>query len=177
MPAAPWVPNQQNRISFVMVDSNNSEVAGLDDGFTLQIALNDGAFAVGAGTKAEIGSGWYTYLSTAAEAVQGAVVAIRVTGTGAVTQNLEYVVQSRNSQAVEFTYTVRQPNNDPIDGVSVKISTDSAGNNVAWVGVTDAFGVARDEAGKLPFLDPGTYYFWLQKSSYIFSNPDTETVS
>lgn len=81
--------------------------------------------------------------------------------------------------AIEFTYTVVTPDpaNIPIDGVTVDISTDIAGDNVIWSGDTDTFGVARDDAGNLPRLDPGVYYFWRQKSGYTFTNPDTETVS
>lgn len=173
-----WRLNQANRIVFVMIDSNGTEVAGLGSGFTLQISKNGAAFAASAGTKAEIANGWYTYLSTAAEADSVGVVAIRVTGAGAVQQNLEYTVQQRNPNAIAFTYTVTNVSNgNPIEGVEVTITTDSAGNNVIWNGDTDALGVARDDEGRLPYLDPGTYYFFSQKANYSFSNPDTEVVS
>lgn len=80
--------------------------------------------------------------------------------------------------SIEFTYTVLDTGSNPIDGVQVWISTDIAGADVVWSGVTDAFGIARDTANlQKPFLDPGTYYFWSQKSGYSFSNPDTEVVS
>jgi hypothetical protein len=80
--------------------------------------------------------------------------------------------------AIEFTYTViNNATSNPLDGATVQISTDLAGSNIIWSGVTDAFGVARTLAGIKPFLDPGTYYFWVQKSGYAFTNPDTETVS
>lgn len=82
--------------------------------------------------------------------------------------------------AVEFSYTVYEaggPPNIPIDGVTVDISTDIAGTNVIWSGETDTFGVARDDFGRLPRLDPGTYYFWRQLAGYTFNNPDTETVT
>ena len=65
----------------------------------------------------------------------------------------------------------------PIEGVSVDISTDVAGTNIIWCGTTDAFGVARDENGYLPRLDPGTYYFWRRLAGYTFVNPDPEIVS
>jgi hypothetical protein len=87
--------------------------------------------------------------------------------------------------AVEFTYTVTSTAgaNPPIDGVEVWFSTDnptgSANDvaNVAWSGVTDAFGVARDLLEELPFLNPGTYYVWRQKAGILFTNPDIEVVS
>lgn len=173
-----WQLNQANKITFVMVDSNNAEVAGLGSGFTLQVSKNGGAFAASAGTKAEIGSGWYSYLATAAEADTIGPVSIKVTGAGAVQQNLEYVVKQRNPGALAFTYTVtRSDNAQPIEGVTVWITTDLAGNNVIWQGSTDASGVARDDNNSLPYLDSGTYFFWSQKSGYTFSNPDSEVIS
>lgn len=80
--------------------------------------------------------------------------------------------------AVDFTYTVTDSGTGlPIQGVHVEISTDLAGVNVVWCGETDTFGVARDDNGQLPRLDPGTYYFWRNKPGYIFVNPDAEVVS
>lgn len=174
-----WLLNQANRIVFVMVDGAGNEVAGLGSGFTLQISKNGAAFAASAGTKAEISDGWYTYLATAAEANSVGVVAVRVTGTGAVTQNLEYVVQQRNPNAIAFTYTVTNVSTGaPIEGVEVTITTDSAGNNVIFNGDTDTLGVLRDDEGRLPYLDSGiTYYFWSQKAGFSFANPDAELVS
>lgn len=171
-----WVRNQVNQIVFVMVDANGTEVAGLSSGFTLQIAKPGGAFANSAGTKAEIGNGFYAYTATAGEADTLGPVAIIVTGSGAVQQNLEYVVQQRTINAVAFDYTVTVGGN-PLAGASVWISTDTAGNNVIWQGTTDAFGVARDSSSLLPYLDPGTYQFWTQAEGYSFTNPDQEVVS
>lgn len=173
-----WVLNQVNRITFVMVDSNGTEVAGLAGTFTLQISKNGGAFVGSAGTKAEISNGWYTYLATAGEADTVGPVSVRVTGAGSVQQNLEYVVKQRTPGALPFTYTVTNVDGGaPIEGVEVWITTDLAGVNIIWTGSTDALGKARDEADGLPYLDPGVYYFWSQKSGMIFENPDTETVS
>lgn len=173
-----WKFNQQNRIVFVMVDATNTEVAGLGAGFTLQISKNGGAFAASAGTKTEISNGWYSYLTTAAEANTLGPVAIMVTGAGCIQQNLEYVVRQRNPGALAFTYTVTNVlTGIPIEGVEVWITTDLAGNNIIWNGHTDAVGIARDDNGDLPYLDPATYYFWSQKSGYTFANPDSEVVS
>lgn len=175
-----WAPNQQNRICFVMIDSNNSELPGLGSGYTLQLSKNGGAFAVSGGTKAEIGGGWYTYLATAAEADTIGPIAIRVTGAGAVQQNLEYVVEARTPNALPFTYTVTDSSTLlPIAGVEVWITTDLAGDNVVVAGlVTNASGVARDANGNLPYLDPGTYYFHKQISGFNDDQgPDQEVVS
>lgn len=174
-----WKLNQQNRIAFVMVDAAGSEVAGLGGGFTLELSKNGAGFAGSAGAKAEIGDGWYTYLSTAAEANTPGVVAVKVTGAGAAQQNLEYVVESRPSGAIAYTYTVTNSVSGlPVEGVEVWITTDLAGNNVVWNGDTDAFGVARDDNGNLPRLDAGSYYFWKQRAGLIDDqNPDTEVVS
>lgn len=176
--AGSWKLSQQNLITFVMVDSNGTEVTGLGSGFTLQLSKAGGAFAASAGTKAEIGSGWYKYLSTAGEADTVGPVAIKVTGAGALQQNLEYVVEQRTITSVEFTYTVTNSvTSAPIEGVQVWIAVDGAGNNVIWYGVTDSSGIARDSDGNLPRLDAGTVYIFRQKAGFIFSDPDTETVS
>lgn len=176
--AGAWKLSQQNLIKFVLIDSNGAEVAGLGATFTLQISKAGGAFAASAGTKAEIGLGFYSYLSTAGEANTVGPVAIVVTGGGVMQQNLEYVVEQRTVNAIEFTYTITNSVTlDPIDGVYVTFSTDLAGSNVVWAGFTDAFGVARDLSGRLPRLDAGTYYVWRQKAGFQFSDPDTENVS
>lgn len=175
--AGVWTPNQANKILFVMVDVSGAEVTGLGSGYTLQLSKNGSAFANSAGTKAEIGSGWYSYLATAGEADTIGPVAIKVTGTGAIQQNLEYVVASRVPNAVAFTYTLTNSSNgNPIDGATVTFATDSAITNIVWSGTTDTFGVARDATGNLPYLAAGTYYVKSMKAGYTFT-VDTETVS
>lgn len=160
-----------------MVDSNDTEVAGLGSGFTLQISKNGGAFAASAGIKAEIGSGWYSYLSTVGEADTVGPVSVKVTGAGAVQQNLEYVVKQRNPGAIEFTYTVTNSlNGNPIEGVEVWFATDANFANIVWNGTTDAFGIARDDNGNKPFLDAGTYFIRCQRAGFNFTD-DTEVVS
>ena len=171
-----WDRSQQNLITFVMVDSSGNEVTGLGTGFTLEVSKAGGAFAASGGTKAEISDGWYSYLSTAAEADTVGPVSIRVTGAGAVQQNLEYKVKGRNVNAIEVTYTV-DDGTDPIDGAEVWVTTDLAGANTIWAGTTNGSGIALDANGEKPWLDAGTYYFWTQKTGYSFSNPDTEVVS
>jgi hypothetical protein len=173
----PWQLDQQNFIAFVLVDSSNVEVTGLGNAFVLQLSKNGGAFAGSAGTKAEIGNGWYSYECTAGEADTVGPVAIFVTGAGIIQQNLEYVVEERTINAYEFTYTVTDAvTTNPIFGVRVWFSTDINGLHVVWQGSTDTFGVARDEFGELPRLDSGVYYVWRHAIGYIFSDPDTETV-
>src|SRR3990167_7642454 len=167
-----WKRNQANRITFVMVNAANTEVAGLGAGFTLEISKNGAAFVASAGTKTEISNGWYSYLATASEADTVGPVSIRVTGAGAIQQNLEYVVVQRTSGAIEFTYTVLDTLAAPIEGAQVCITTDIGGSNTIWNGTTDALGVARDVNSEKPFLDTGTYYFWSQKVNYSFPNPD-----
>lgn len=165
--------------TFVMVDNVLTEVTGLGGTFTVQISKAGGAFNASAGAKAEIGNGWYSYTFTAAETDTAGPLSVRVTGAGCIQQNLEYIVRTAAVNAIEFTYTVTTPAPGllPIEGVDVWISTDIAGANVIWNGVTDAFGVARDGASNLPWLDAGSYYFWSQKVGYTFTNPDLEVVS
>jgi hypothetical protein len=177
--AGAWKLSQTNLITFVLVDSAGTEVTGLGTGFTLQISKAGGAFAGGAGTKAEIGSGWYSYLSTSGEADTVGPVAIKVTHASIVQQNMEYVVEQRTISSIAFTYTVTNSvSAAPLEGVQVWIATDSAGANVVWVGTTDSAGVARDDSGALPRLDPATYFFFRQLAGFTFSpDPDSEVVS
>lgn len=160
-----------------MVDSNNNEVSGLGNGFTLQISKNGGAFAASEGTKAEIGNGWYTYLATAAEADTVGPIAILITGAGAIQQNLEYVVQQRTPNAVAITITIKDVSNNVIEGAEVFICSDNAGNNVIWTGDSDTLGIARDDNSILPYLDFGTYFVFAQKAGISFNNPATIVVS
>ena len=178
MYADSWRLNQANQVLFVMIDGLGVEVAGLGNGFTLETSKTGAAFQPSAGTKAEIGSGWYSYICTVGEADTIGPIALMVTGVGAIQQNLEYVVEERLITPVDFTYTVTDVGTGfPIDGVQVWFTTDVAGVNTVWQGLTDAFGIARDANGNLPFLDPGTYYVWRQHASYIFADPDIEIVS
>lgn len=84
--------------------------------------------------------------------------------------------------ALEITYTVKEDNEDTgdaIEGVSVWITTDESGGDVIWSGVTNSSGVLVDpiDGTTKPRLDAGTYYFWRQKSGYVFSDPDEEEFS
>lgn len=79
-----------NPIPFVMVDVSGLEVAGLGATFTVSVSKNGGAFAPSAGTKAELGNGWYRYTATAGECDTAGPLALTVTGAGAVQQNLVY---------------------------------------------------------------------------------------
>jgi hypothetical protein len=170
--------NQVNTITFVLVDSSSLEVTGLGNGFTLQWAKGIGAFAASAGTKGEIGNGWYYYQNAVAECDTPGPVSIVITHASIAQQNLSYVVREPNIGGIEFTYTLTDSGTgDPIEGAEIWITTDLAGSAVVWLGTTDAFGVARDTNDYLPRLDAGTYYVWRQKAGYTFSDPDTETVS
>jgi hypothetical protein len=176
--AGAWKLSQTNLITFVLVDSNGNEVTGLGTAWTLQLSKAGGAFAGSAGTKAEIGSGWYSYLSTTTESNTVGPVAIKITHASIVQQNLEYVVEQRTINSIEYTYTVTNSvTTAAIEGVQIWICADSAGANVIWYGVTDSSGIARDDEGNLPRLDPGTIYVFRQRAGFTFSDPDTEIVS
>jgi len=165
-------------ITFVMINTNGTEVSGLGDGFTLQVSKAGAAFADGAGTKDEIGNGWYSYVLTASETDTVGPLSVLVSGDQAIQQNLEYVVGERSINSVEFTYTVTNSVSGlPIPEVAVWVTIEEAGNTVVWSGSTDTSGIAKDVYGMKPRLDPGTYFFWRKKSGFIFSNPDTEVVS
>lgn len=111
---------------------------------------------------------------------------LRATYTGAVVLDQDDVtgatacwqVVSFPAGAIEFTYTVTNIITGlPIDGVDVWFTTDLAGDNVVWRGVTDAFGVARDVSNNLPWLDAGTWFVWAQRIGFTFPLPDIEVIT
>lgn len=172
--AGAWKLSQQNLITFVLVDSAGAEVTGLGATFTLQISKAGAAFANSAGTKAEIGLGGYRYLATASEADEIGPVLIRITGAGTITQWLEYIVETRTITAIEWPYYVDDSStSDPLPGAEVQFMI---GSNVVWVGITDAFGFARDAEGNQPLLDPGTYTVVTYLAGFSFPD-DTEIVA
>ena len=163
--------NQANLITFVMVDTNGTEVAGLGTGYTLTVSKAGGAFAASAGTKAEISNGWYRYTLTASECDTLGALSIKITGAGAAQQNLAYFVGGANAGAVPFTYTVTSTSGGtPIAGASVWVTTDSGGANVIASGTTNVLGVVTF------YLQSGTYYVWRQLAGYTFQNPDLEVI-
>lgn len=170
-----WILNQPNLIKFVLIDASGNEVTGLGSGFTLEISKGDGgAFTGSAGTKSELGNGWYQYVTTAGEADTPGDVAIKVTHASIVQQNLVYCCGS-HTNGTPRTYTVTNSVTTlPIEGATVWITTDLAGDNIIWYGITDTLGVARNN-GQRPILASGTFYFWVKKDGYMAdSNPDTE---
>jgi len=173
------IANQTNWIKFVLVDAAYNEVAGLGVAWTIEISKVGGAFNPGAGTKLETSDGWYEYQLTAGECDTIGPLAVIITHAAIIQQNLEYVVEQRNAGCIAYTYTVTDSVTLlPIAGVEVWFTTDIAGSNVVFYGVTDAFGVARNAMGNLPCLDAGTYYAFKQRVGYSDDdNPDVETVS
>lgn len=76
------------------------------------------------------------------------------------------------SGSVSVPFTVNDNASNPIDGVALWVSTDSAGTNViAGTIYTNGSGLATF------MLDPGSYYVWLQRNGYNFTNPQTLTVT
>lgn len=176
--AGAWRLDQQNTITFVLTDNAGLELTGVGTAFNVFLAKAGGAFIVGTGDKREIGLGWYEYAAPASEADVVGPICVVVQAGGALQQNLEYVVEQRTVNAVPFQYTLTNSSNGlPLEGAHVAIATDSAGGRVVWSGYTDAFGVARDQLGGLPLLDPGTYFVFRQRSGFTFVNPDVEVVS
>jgi len=82
----------QHLAAFVIVDAGGSELTGLGTAFTVTLSKNGADFVAGVGAKDEIGSGWYSYLLTAAETDTEGPLAMRVTAAGAAQQNLLFEV-------------------------------------------------------------------------------------
>jgi hypothetical protein len=76
------------------------------------------------------------------------------------------------SGAIEYTVTVNDESAQPLDGVEVWVTSDSAGTTVV------AGTLTTNAAGQVAFmLDAGTYYVWRQLARYNFANPITITVA
>ena len=85
-----WIPYQANTEKFVITDATTgANKPGLGTGFTVQIQKGLAPFALGLGTKAELGNGWYSYTAASSEADTPGKVAIYITAPGAADQNLE----------------------------------------------------------------------------------------
>lgn len=93
-----WTAGVSNTILFVMVDSAGVEVAGLGDGYSLELCKPGSGFQAGAGVQSEIGNGWYQYESTEDEADTLGCLAIRVTAAGCMQQNLAAIVSDLTAQ-------------------------------------------------------------------------------
>lgn len=169
-----WQLNAQNKIKFVMVNSSNVEVTGLGTGYTLEVAKSGASsFASSAGTKTEIASGWYQYVATAAESDTPGEIAVKVTGSGVVQQNLVYQVGSEAHGFGSIAHTIQIiVDGTPIDGAEVWITTDIAGAELV------AGTLATNSQGNVTFyLDAGGYYAWVQHGQHNFTNPSAITVS
>jgi hypothetical protein len=77
------------------------------------------------------------------------------------------------SGAITFTYTVYDAADGvtPVADVDVWITSDIGGTNIIASGKTDQNGEV------VTYLDAGTVYVWRQKTGWVFTNPDTETVA
>lgn len=102
-----WSYNLANSIMFIIPSSSTGqELAGLGTSFTVEIAKAGGAFAASAGSKAELGNGWYRYTNTIAEADTLGQVALRITATGALQQNLVGMVKNPTLGRTSTIYSI-----------------------------------------------------------------------
>lgn len=93
-------------------------------------------------------------------------------GAGTTGAKLNTASAAAGAGSITWTYTVTDADTGALlDGVSVWVTSDSAGLTVVASGTTDNLGVVTF------YLDAGNYYIWCSKAGYNFSNPDTETVS
>ena len=110
------------------------------------------------------------------DATVGAMAANTLTAsalaTDAVTEISTAISSTAGSGALTTTVTVNDENAQPLDGVEVWVTSDSAGTTVV------AGTLTTNAAGVVTFmLDAGTYYLWRQLSRYNFTNPTTIVVS
>jgi hypothetical protein len=169
-----WVPNASNTINFVMVNASNTEVTGLGAaGLTVQIRKPGAStFATTTGSKNEVGSGWYWLVAEPSEADTRGEIAIKVTGSGAVQQNLAYMIGNPQEGFGATAHTINVVvDGNPVDGAEVWLTTDIAGAQ------PHAGPLTTNAQGNVTFyLDSGTYYVWIQHGSHTFTNPTTITI-
>lgn len=173
-----WLVGLPNEVTFVMVDSSGNELTGLT--LSIEVRVTGGSFVAAAGSWLEISDGWYSYTSSAGEAVVGPI-SIRVNASGAVQQNLEYVCEQRTPGVKFWQYRVTdQPGGagNPIQGVYVWVSRTNVQNDPAiWDGYTDVDGYAVDTMQRDPLVPLGNNYFWKHKPGFADDdNPDLEVV-
>jgi len=114
-------------------------------------------------TKAELDSAVAALATSAALAtVDGIVDAILVDTGTTLPAAIAAISAGMGSGTGTYTDTVTDGTN-PLDGVRVQLSTDSAKANPVYQAYTDALGVF------LMYPDPGTYYVWFEKAGYDFS--------
>lgn len=124
------------------------------------------SLAAGAITSSTFATGAITATAIAADAIGSSELA-----DSAVTEIAAGVGSVAGSGAITHTITINDGTN-PIEGASVWVSTDSAGSNViAGTLTTTSLGQA------VFYLDAGTYYAWMQKSGFNFTNPTAITVA
>jgi len=109
--------------------------------------------------------------TTGLTSLQADVTAIKTP----VVANLDAKVSSRITSgvgAIVHTTTILNPANLPIEGVAAWITSDVSGQNIV------AGTQYSSTNGTVSFmLDSGSYYIWMQKSEWNFSNPTQFTVS
>lgn len=162
------------------LDVNSDGEAGVDwanvGGKTSTVALTNTSLNSVSGSVGSIATGGITAASFAAGAIDAAAIAADAIGsselaTSAVTEIAAAVSGTTGSGAISYTFTVNDGAN-PIDGVEVWVSTNiTSANVVAGTLSTSALGTVTF------MLDAGTYYAWLQRAGYNFTNPTAFTVS
>jgi hypothetical protein len=131
--------NVANAIPFVLIDTSGVEVPGLGNAFTVTLSANGGAFGASAGTKAELGNGWYRYTATAGECATAGPLALRITAAGCAQQNLvAHVGGAVGGSSKTYTVTV---DGLPAAGVYCRLCTDTAGLVNVAAGTSNSLGV------------------------------------
>ena len=131
----------------------------------------------------EVGGGFYQYeySGTVDFILYNYVIAVSYSGSTLLDETYWYAydfdedINTREEilrGSVMWTYIVYESNGTtPISGVTVRVTNDISGRNVLVSGVTNSLGQVEFMIAPNQML-----YIWREKSSYIFVNPDVETV-
>lgn len=160
-------------------------ITNIDSGIAPRVELLDStgaSLAFADSTSAKLataigGSNYYLYTSQWPGASLPFIVKVSNHSTGsllamAAFNSYDVPTAVGGAGGTETTIYVEDGSSNPIQGVEVWLTTDSAGTNtIAGTIITDNFGNATF------YLDPGTYYVWKQKPLYSFVNPTSIAVT
>ncbi|MEE8578260.1 MAG: hypothetical protein V3T31_13485 [candidate division Zixibacteria bacterium] len=157
--------------------TTNLPVTGDAANITGKITKDSGAAnAITDTNPTEIEDGYYRFDFTQEETNADNILILPESGTANVqvigVPGTEHtVISTEGTGSLLYTVTVDDGSN-PLDGVSVRVSSDSAGSNtIAGTEHTNSSGIVTF------MLDAATVYFWYQLSGYNFTSPETKAVA
>lgn len=165
---------------FLMVLSSDHITPATGLSPTVTLSKNGAGFAAPAGALSEVGNGWYKIAPNATDNDTLGPLLLHATAGTADPSDTEFEVvtydpdgrTTAGSGSQTVNITIKDTASNPIDGVSVWITTDVGGTNViAGTQVSNSLGVVPSF-----FLNPGVYQRFAKLGGRNFQNPQQFTV-